>query len=131
MDTPEPGGGLGRTLPAGATLPLGTVPPAPVAAGAVPVAVGPAPPLRCTVSVTLPAFSGTLAVAALNETVPAPSSSAIVPVPSPSAITALVGALRVSRNVSFPSAAVSPQLGTVIVWLVVGGVKVSVPAVVT
>jgi hypothetical protein len=45
------------------------------------VALGPVPPLRWTVSVTLPAFSGTLAVAALNVSVPAWSSFAIVPIP--------------------------------------------------
>ena len=81
--------------------------------------------------VTLPALSGTLAVAALNEIPPAWSSSAIVPCPWLSPGEALVGASRLTNSVSFPSICTSPQIGTTIVLLVSGGVNVSVPLVVT
>ena len=55
------------------------------------------------------------------------SSSTMVPTPWPSAMVALVGLLRLTKNVSFGSASRSPLTSTVMVLLVSPGAKVSVP----
>ena len=59
------------------------------------------------------------------------SLSVIVPTPSVSAIVALVAPLSVTLSVSpgRPSNSVSLVIGTVIVYVVVPGLKVSVPLV--
>ena len=59
-----------------------------------------------------------------------PSSSKIVPTACPSLIDALTAPFRVTVKLSSLSLASSPTTGTVIVWTVVPGTKVSVPLVV-
>src|SRR5262249_7824250 len=82
---------------------------------------------RLTVNVAVPAPSFTLTL--LIDRVLAASSLVIVPVPVAVAIVALVGADRVTVNVSFGSNVVSPLTLTVMVLDVCPGVKVSVPLV--
>ena len=75
-------------------------------------------------------LSPSATVGELTDTV-SPSSSLIVPVPLPAVddTVALVGLLRVTTTVSCDSWFVSPVTDTAIVWLVVPGANVSVPAV--
>ncbi|MCY1524799.1 hypothetical protein D9M68_597500 [compost metagenome] len=57
------------------------------------------------------------------------SSLVIVPTPWLSAMVALTAPLRLTKKVSLASGTVSPTTGTVMVCVVVPGVKVSVPLV--